>query len=77
MVLIKVAGITEACVKPCSFTAALIWDLRVDWAIADVKTHKETLLPPKLLCSPQPELCKEPRHCHLGCVSLAENRDTL
>lgn len=57
MVLIKMVHITKAYVQPCFFTAVLIRNFKVDKEVADVKTHKETVLPPSfhptLVCSSQ------------------------
>ena len=60
MALIKLVGITVVCFRHCSFTAGLIWNFKVDWEIAGVKTHQETLSPPQAHLQPSACTVQEP-----------------
>lgn len=74
MVLIKLVGVTTACIKHCSFTAVLIWNFKVDWEAADVKTHKDTLSPPQADLQPSALLCKNPDTATLAACVLPRMR---
>lgn len=60
MALIKLVGINVVCIRHCSFTAGLIWNFKVDWEIAGVKTHQETLSPPQAHLQPSACTVQEP-----------------
>lgn len=77
MALIKLGGVAVVCIKHCCFMAVLIGNLKVDWEIADVKTHQESLSPSQADLQPSACTVQEPRRRHPGCLALPKSWNTL
>lgn len=76
MVLIKMVHITKGVCAALLLRSCLIRNFKVDEEIADVKTHKETvLLHPSTPCWSAVLSCtvQKPACCRFGALCLAEN----